>query len=514
MPTLTPRIPGRLARRPAGRTLAGRTLASCTRRTRRALTTTALSALTAMTSLAGATGCARNPVTGQRELALVSEQQEIAMGQQAAQEVGQTIGLIKDDALQQYVQKVGASLAAESERPGLPWTFRVVDDPTPNAFALPGGFIFVTRGLMDLMNSEAELATVIGHEIGHVTARHSVQQISRAQLAQLGLGLGAVLSPTLARYGDLVGSGLQLLFLKYGRDDERQADELGFKYALQENYDVREMADVFAALQRESAAAGQSPLPTWLASHPDPGERIKNTERRLAALNRPLGNALSNERQYMQHVEGLVYGVNPRQGFFKGSSFIHPDLRFRLDFPSGWQAQNTSAAVVAVSQQQDAIIQLTLAQGDPVTAARTFLSQQGVQAGRTFQQPINGVPAAGSYFQAQTEQGTIQGIVSYFSYGGQTYQLLSYAPAGRLEQYDAVFQHTVASFSPLTDPQLLNVQPRRVDVVTIERPMTLAEFAQRYPSAVPIEEIARINQLPDTNAQLPAGALVKRVIES
>ncbi|MGH7719702.1 MAG: M48 family metalloprotease, partial [Gemmatimonadaceae bacterium] len=238
----------------------------------------------AMLFAATVAGCATNPVTGRSELSLVSESQEIQLGQQAAQQVAQSIGLVNDDALQQYVQRIGADLARESERPGLPWTFRVVDDPTPNAFALPGGYIFVTRGLMSLMENEAELASVLGHEIGHVTAKHQVQAISRQQLASLGLGIGMILSEDLRQYGELASAGLQLLFLKYGRDAERQADDLGFKYALNDGYDVRQMADVFASLQRASEKSGQSPLPSWLATHPYPEERIEATRARLASL--------------------------------------------------------------------------------------------------------------------------------------------------------------------------------------------------------------------------------------
>ena len=178
-------------------------------------------------------GCATNPVTGQRQLSLISEGQEIEMGREGAAQVEAQIGLVDDAALQQYVQRIGKALASKSERPNLPWNFGVVNDPTPNAFALPGGFIYVTRGLLPLMQNEAELATVIGHEIGHVTAKHSVTQMSNAQLAQIGLGIGSILAPAVAdRVGGLAGAGLQLLFLKYGRDDERQADELGFNYAL------------------------------------------------------------------------------------------------------------------------------------------------------------------------------------------------------------------------------------------------------------------------------------------
>lgn len=459
--------------------------------------------------------CARNPVTGRRELALISEAQEIQMGRQGAQEVAATLGLVEDEALQQYVQRIGADLAADSERPALPWTFRVADDPTPNAFALPGGFIFVTRGMMNLMNSEAELASVLGHEIGHVTARHSVQQLSQAQLAQVGLGLGAILAPEIVgQYGDLASAGLQLLFLKYGRDDERQADELGFRYALNDNYDVREFADVFAALQRLGEKEGGSPVPGFLATHPDPGERVETARRRVAELNRPLEGLVSDRAEYLGRIDGLAYGENPRNGFFRGAEFIHPDLRFRLAFPQGWRTQNLPQAVVAVSPQRDASIQLTLSQAaDPTTAARGFLSQQGIQAGRTFQERINGVPAAGSYFQAQTQQGVLEGLVAYFTHGGRTYELLSYAPSGRFGGYDAAVRQMVGSFRPLTDPALLNVRPPRVDVVRLDRAQSLAAFNARSPSTIPIGELALINGVADPNATLPAGTMVKRVVE-
>ncbi|MHB1224121.1 MAG: M48 family metalloprotease [Gemmatimonadaceae bacterium] len=468
----------------------------------------------ALAVTAGATpACARNPVTGERELALVSEAQEIQMGRESARQVEQSLGLVEDDALQQYVQRVGAKLAGESERPELPWTFRVVDDPSPNAFALPGGFIFVTRGMMNLMVNEAELASVLGHEIGHVTARHSVQQISRGQLAQLGLGLGAILAPEAAQqYGQLAGTGLQLLFLKYGRDDERQADELGFKYALNENYDVRHMANVFASLERLGEASGQSPVPSWMASHPDPGERVETARARVAALDRPLTNAIVDRGPYLARIDGLIYGENPRNGFFQGSTFIHPDLRFQLELPRGWRGQNLPEAVVAMSPEQDAILQLTLAQGtSPTAAARQFLSQQGVQAGQTFQQSINGIPAAGSYFQAQTEQGVVQGLAAFFTHGGNTYQLLSYAPAERFGAYDPTVRATIGSFRPLTDPKLLGVQPRRMDIVTLTRAQSLTALAASQKSSLSPAELAILNGVPTADTPLERGTAVKIV---
>jgi predicted Zn-dependent protease len=457
--------------------------------------------------------CATNPVTGKSEISLVSQDQEIEMGKQGAQQVAQEIGLISDQATQQYVQQVGAALAAKSERPNLPWTFRAVDDPTPNAFALPGGFIFVTRGLLDLMQNEAELASVLGHEIGHVTARHSVHQLSQQQLAQLALGVGSILSPTVAQFGGVAAQGLGLLFLKYGRDDERQADDLGFKYALNQGYDVREMDDVFRSLQRLGEASKQSPLPTWLATHPGEAERIQSIDAKLAQLTPgQLANAKVGAPEFMQRLNGIVYGVNPRNGFFQGSTFYHPDLRFQISLPSGWQGQNLTQAVVAVSPQKDAIIQLTLAQANsPDAAARAFLSQQGIQAGQASRETVNGVPAVASTFQAQTEQGVIQGLAAFFTYNGTTYQVIGYTPSQRYTAYADVFRQSIGSFKPVTDPRVLNVQPNKIVVVTLPQPMTLAEFAQRYPSAIPVAELAIVNQVESPTAQIAAGTLLKQI---
>lgn len=459
-------------------------------------------------------GCATNPVSGKQELALVSEPQELEMGKQAAQQTRQSIGLVKNDALQSYVQSVGAKLAADSQRPQLPWSFQVVDDPTPNAFALPGGYIFVTRGLMGYMDSEAELAAVLGHEIGHVTARHSVQQISRAQLAQLGLGLGMILAPDLQPFGNLLGSGMQLLFLKFGRDAERQADELGFEYALHDKYDVREMDDVFQSLQSVSQQQKQSPLPAWAATHPDEGERIKTVQRRIAAL--PPGSLEDTrvgETEFLNSVQGLTFGENPRQGFFRGNRFLHPDLAFEIAFPPGWKTQNLPRAVVGVSPRKDAAIQLTLSQGDPATAAQQFLGQQGLQAGQVAQRSVNGSNAVIAQFAAQTEQGVVQGLAGFVPHGNATYQVLGYSPAQRYGEMERSFLSTIESFSELTDQEALNIKPNVIEVVKLPRSMSLQEFSKAYPSKVDIKTLALINQAPNAGAALPAGKRVKRIVD-
>jgi predicted Zn-dependent protease len=462
--------------------------------------------------VAGWIGCARNPVTGKSELSLVSESQEIQMGQQASQEVAQTIGLYNDANAQAYVAGLGKRMAANSERPNLPWEFHIVEDASVNAFALPGGFIYVTRGLMTTINDEAELATVVGHEIGHVTNRHSVQQISKAQLAQLGLGIGSILSSDIAKFGQLASAGLSVLFLKYSRDAENQADQAGFRYALNQNYDVREMTKVFETLNRISEEGGSGKLPEWLATHPNPENRIEHIESILDTLHRDLSKGMVNRESYLQHVRGMTYGEDPRQGYFEGTHFYHPQMRFQVTFPTGWQVQNTPQAVASMSPNQDAIIQLALAgQGSPQQAAQQFLSQQGVQAGQASTTSINGLPAASSYFQAQTDQGVIQGIVSFISYGGQTFGLMGYTPQGKLSQYDQVFQGTIRTFGDLRDPSKLNVQPAKVELIKLDRQMTLEQFNAQYPSSIPLKELAIINEVEDPSTALQAGRTVKRV---
>jgi predicted Zn-dependent protease len=317
-----------------------------------------------------AIGCATNPATGAKQLILVSESQEIAMGRDYDKQVAASIGLYPDTVWQRYIQQLGARLAATSERPNLPWTFRVVDDPVVNAFALPGGFIYVTRGILVHLNSEAELASVVGHEIGHVTARHSVSHMSKQQLAQVGLAVGSIASPEFERYAGLAGTALGVLFLKYSRDDESQADHLGLRYMSRAKFDPREMPGVFRMLDRVSAAQGGGRIPEWLATHPNPENRRERIEQEVAALPPNFSGTIVNRDSYLQRLGGLVFGDNPREGYVKGSQFFHPELRLWLTFPEGWTTSNGKQAVAAISPQKDAAVELTLAKEPSAVPAR------------------------------------------------------------------------------------------------------------------------------------------------
>jgi predicted Zn-dependent protease len=454
-------------------------------------------------------GCATNPVTGKREFTLVSENQEIQMGKGAAEEVAQSIGIYDNAATQRYVESLGKKIAAQSERPDLPWSFQVVDDPVVNAFALPGGYIFVTRGLMAHMNSEAQLVSVIGHEIGHVTAKHSVKQISRAQVAQLALLGGMIVSDTVAALGQVGAAGLSVLFLKYGRDAERQADDLGFKYTVAQGYDVRAMPAVFGTLKRVSESAGAERLPNWMSTHPSPDERIERISKRIAAENPPPGR--DEVAGYLAVTDGLTFGPNPRQGFFDNGVFKHPDLKFQMTMPPGWKATNLTQAVIAEAPGGKAAFQMTLAkEASPPQALETFAANQAVSAVEKVDVPMHGLQASSARFQAKTEGGQVAGLVTFVSHQGKTFQLLGLAPPESFATQEPTFKQVQGSFGPLTDQAALSVQPARVKLVTVPSAMTFAEFAQRNPSGLSTEKLAIVNQL-EPGTRLTAGQKIKIV---
>src|SRR5690349_9753591 len=438
--------------------------------------------------------CATNPATGAKQLMLFSESQEIAMGQGYDKDVLASVGLYGDTALQRWIQQFGLQLAATSERPNLPWTFHVVDDPVVNAFAIPGGFIYVTRGILAHLNSEAELAGVVGHEIGHVTARHSVSQMSKQQLAQIGLAIGSIASPDFERYAGLASAGLGVLFLKFSRDAESQADHLGLRYMRRANYDPREMPHVFEMLTRVSQAQGGGRVPEWLATHPDPENRRGRIEQEIAAGPQSFAGTAVNRDSYLQRLDGLVFGANPREGYFKGTVFFHPELRFRIAFSDGWKTSNEKQAVGALSPGQDAMVELALATEATADAAlRAFLGQQGFTGGSPTRASIGGLPAVSAGFAAATDNGTLRGIVVCVEHRNAVYRLVGYAVEARWPGYEPTVERALQTFQPLVDSAALAVQPQRLEILKLDRPTTIAELARLRPSPVPPATLALVN---------------------
>lgn len=474
----------------------------------RALTST----LAAAVLLLVATGCATNPATGKSQLNFYSEAQEIAMGREADAQITAELGLVDDPELQAYVSDLGRRLAAKSERPNLPWSFKVVDDPVVNAFALPGGFIYVTRGILAHMRSEAELASVLGHEIGHVTAQHSVNQLSKQQVAMGGLLVGMIAVPELADVGDLAAGGLGLLFLKYGRDDERQADDLGLRYMAGTGFETREMPKMFGVLQAVGEiAGGGGRIPNWLSTHPDPGLRRERSTRLIAERDYPPGEV--GAERLLRETEGLVFGADPREGYFDGRSFYHPGLGFTIDFPQGWKTVNAKSSVEALHPEKIAMLELSLAgETSAAAAADAFLRQEGLTPGRRSDLRIHGLAAVAAQFDVPRQNGQpLAGRALFFELDGRVLRFMGLAVGERLDQVRDTLLASQESFARLTDRARLDVRPQRVALVELPRAMRFDEFLRRYPSEVDARVLALINGIEDPGATLPAGRLMKRI---
>jgi predicted Zn-dependent protease len=469
--------------------------------------------LLALTVGIGITGCAMNLATGERHLNLYSESQEIAMGQQADSQVVASLGLYPNSALQRYVQKLGAKLAKTSERPDLPWTFRVVDDPVVNAFALPGGFIYVTRGLMTYVENEAQLSGVIGHEIGHVTAQHTMHSMSTQQVTQLGVTAGMMIEPKLQKYGQYVNAGLGLLYLKFSRDDESQADHLGLRYMVRAGNNPQQMVQVFDMLNRISqASGGGGRLPEWLETHPDPANRSEAFQKEIDTLKVNLSSLSVNQNSYLDLINGMVFGQNPRDGFFSDNRFYQPEMEFEFEFPSGWQTVNQKEAVAAVSPNQDAFLQITIAKGTSnADAAKRFFGQQGMQSELVETGNVNGLQTVSAQFRAQTDQGVLQGKAAFVTYQGHTYQLLGYATEELWAKYQSIIISSMGSFQRLTDANILRMQPMHLKIITLKQSASLGQLATQEKSSLQLETLSIINQT-EVNASFKVGDRVKMVI--
>lgn len=458
------------------------------------------------------TSCAVNPATGKRQLMLVSESQEQALGLESDRAISSQMGLYPDPELQSYVAELGRKLAARSERPNLNWTFRVVDDPVVNAFALPGGYIYVTRGILAHIKSEAELAAVIGHEIGHVTARHGASQMSKAQLAQGVLGVGAILASEKAeRFGGLTSQGLSLLFMKFGRDDERQADDLGLRYLVAGDYDARPMSDVFDMLDRIGKASDGARVPGWISTHPAPESRRSRSEAKIATLGSEAVSGRIGEEAFLKRVDGLVFGDDPRAGYFDGSRFFHPEMRFQIEFPGGWKTENQQQAVVGVSDTNDAVVQLSLAEGATAQSElEKFLALDDIEAVGSKMTSISGLVTRGTSFVLVDESNPIRGRVAFIEYRDRIFMLMAYTSDDLWAYHESDLRRSMESFRPLTDPAALNVQPSRIQIVTVDRAMTVEAFAERQEATVSPATLALINRL-DPGQRLEPGQRYKVV---
>ena len=461
---------------------------------------------------AGLTGCATNPVTGRTEFMLMSERQEISMGQEAHGQIQTQYGVYASDDIQQWFSGSGTTMAKISHRKHLPWTFTVLDSPVINAFAVPGGYIYVTRGILGYFNDEAQMAGVLGHELGHVTARHTAARYSKAKVATFGLALGSIFSEEFAQWADLASLGTQLLFLKFSRNNERQADTLGVEYSSAVGYDATHVSDFFHTLERLHPEGGS--LPAWQSTHPDPGDRVNAT--RSQALEYQKKHAdhtfLVERASYLERIDGMVYGENPRQGYVKDGVFVHPEMAFRFPVPAGWKMTNMPTEVRMNPEDGAAMLIFTLAPGaTPQEASSQFTQGNGVTVTGSSDFAAGGLTGLKTVGQMAGQEQTLDIASYYLTFDDKVFAFHGLAGENQMGTYAGTFDPVARGFGRIDDPALADVSPRRIEVRSVERRTTLEKAFNSF--GVPedkIEDLAILNgrELLDV---LEPGDLVKLV---
>ncbi len=462
--------------------------------------------------------CAVNPVTGKRQLVLMTEEQEIAMGTQYDPTVISTFGLYEDEELLNFITEKGTKIGKISHRPNLQFHFRILDSPVVNAFAVPGGYVYFTRGILAQFNNEAELMGVLGHEIGHVTARHSVQQQTRQQLSQLALAAGMIAVPEVAQFAGEASAAMQLLFLSFSRANEREADRLGVEYASKVGYDAHQMAEFFDVLNKMQMASSHEGVPSWMSTHPDPGQRNitvnQITEEWQAKL--PTQSFAVNTKEYLKMIDGIVYGENPRQGFVENNMFYHPDLAFQFPIPENWTLVNSPMQVQIVPASKDAamIFKLSQEKGADAVAQKTISDLQLNLIDKNTVN-LNGlntvVTISEQVSQNDAGQEQVLKILSYFiEKDAMVYTFHGLCLDANFNGYKPAFESTMKNFARLTNASKLNVQPDRIKVISINSASVSLKDAFAY-YKVPqdrFEEMALLNNRELTD-KLKRGDLIK-----
>lgn len=468
-----------------------------------------------VTTLSLFAACARNPVSGKRELNLMSQEQEIAIGKESHPSIVASMGLYDNKNLQAFMNEKGKSMARISHRPDLPYEFHIVDSPVVNAFAVPGGFVYFTRGILAHFNNEAEFAGVLGHEIGHVTARHSARQQNKQLFGTLGTIATAILVPGAT---EIAQQGIGLALLSNSRAHESESDEIGVEYSSKIGYDARQMANFFSTIKRISDNAGQA-IPTFTSTHPDPGSRnvrVNKLATEYQAKNP--ANYQVNREQYMRLIDGIMYGEDPKQGFVENNAFYHPELRFQFPVPAGWQHQNTPSQFQMGPKEGKMAMILMLAKGSSLDeAAQNLVKELNLKVSENNRTTINGNPAYVliSQQQPQQQQGqqdprTATQIATWLiQYNNAIYALHGLSAVSTFESSFRTFQSVAGGFRALTDPEKINRKAERVVVKTVPRDATFGEAmsALGMPAAR-LEELGTLNSLKATD-RVAQGSLIK-----
>ncbi len=466
-----------------------------------------------------------NPATGESELTTVTPAQERAIGAQEHPKVVAEFGGEYGDAeLKQYVNSIGQSLAQNAELPADTFTFTLLDSPVVNAFALPGGYVYVTRGLLTLLSDEAELAGVMGHEIGHVTARHGARRQTRGTIANiLATGVGILTgNRQVAQLGQVAAQGF---LASYSRDNEREADQLGVRYLGRTGYDTMGMAHSLEAIGRHSdllaKVSGQEAQGfNFFQTHPQTPERVANTVQ-LAKTGPTVQNPVVGRDRYLSAISGMVYGDSPAQGFARGTRFVHPNLRFAFQVPDGFKLDNLPDAVLAAGPDGTRVAfdretdRNAVAQYSDMASYISRKWARGARGGELRTTRIGGFPAATAtvFMTAQNGQQFEAKIAAIRFSETQIFRFLLAAPTQVAGRYARMFEDTIYSFRALTEAEAAEFKPLRVFAYTVRPGDTVSGLARQMNiDGFDEERFRTINALgPDEGLQ--AGQRIKVIRE-
>lgn len=424
--------------------------------------------------------CVKDPVTGKTTLNFVSDEQEVAIGKREHENVVAMFGLYDDPEWQAYVNDIGQEIAKVSHRPELDYHFYVVDSPVVNAFALPGGYIYFTRGILAHFNSKDELAGVMGHEIGHVVARHGTEQMSRQTLMNVGLVAASIASEDVRKYVPYASLGLGLLSLRFSREQESESDRLGVRYTTNLGYDSHRMAQFFKTIDRLSGDSGQQ-VPNFLSTHPDPVDREarvhKLTDQYRAETDYRPRNL--DPSDYLAKLDGLIFGEDPRNGFVEKADamFYHPRWSIQFPVPDGWSFQRAQTAFQMVSDNQKGAIiwQKTDQYDSAAKAAEAFGSQQGITVLERDSVGVNSFSGVALTSEAKQEQSSLRLYSRFLEKDGAVFVGHALAQEGDFAAFRASFDQALKGFGRLTNNEAMRKQPDRLKVRKAPRSGSFAD---------------------------------------
>ena len=439
-----------------------------------------------------------------------------AQGTKPDPQVLAQFGEFNSPTLQRFIDTKGQAMNRVSDRPG-DYGFTIVDSPIINAFATPDGHVYFTRGIMAYFNNEAQFAGVLGHELGHITARHGQKQQTRSTIASILLGVGSAINKNIASLAQPLSQGIGVLFLKYSRDNENEADGLGVRYSSKIGYDAAQMADFFLTLQRTEQQSGASGIPTFLSTHPNSADRYQRVKGLAAQQRKTQGTAALNvnRNQYLRAIEGLPYGDDPRQGFVESGRFYHPDLKFQFPIPAGWKTQNSPQQFQMGEPNGKAALIFLGAPGASLDeAAQSLAKQVGLQTPNAQKTTINGLPALvmeGDQLGQDQQTVSAHAQVTLLQDGNSIFAFVGLAAPAAFATYAPQFASAAQGYQHLTDASKLNRQPERIRIKTAATATSLASaFAANGVPSKRYEEFAILNGMKTTD-RLTKGMLYKVV---